>query len=96
MPRESPDKAAKRSEETYRRALAKVLETPEGRRVLWRVLESAGIYRSTFAGDDTHRSAMLEGRRSMGLELFDDIMSYVPGQYPVMQRESLSEESEDA
>lgn len=85
------DKAARRDEEVYKRSLCRVLDTPEGRRIVWRLLERGAVFHSTFCGEETHRSAMLEGRRSMALELFDDVMAFAPHQYAVMQTENTEE-----
>jgi hypothetical protein len=46
-----------------------VASTPHGRRLLRRILGECGIYRSSFAGEDTHSSAYREGQRSIGLSL---------------------------
>lgn len=85
--RDKQRKQEKLEEEQYRRALEKTLDTPHGRLVVWRMLERAGIYRSTFCGEETHRAAMLEGRRGLGLEVLDDVLTYAPQLYPVMQAE---------
>lgn len=65
--------------------LAKVLETPEGLRFLWRVLEIAGIYRTTFTGNSY--SFFNEGRRSVGLEIKADLLEIDPDHEGKMSRE---------
>lgn len=45
-----------------------VASTPEGRAVLWRILELCGIYSSSFTGDVYH-AFLAEGKRGIGLKL---------------------------
>lgn len=56
--------------------LKKLLGTPEGLRFIWRVLELAGIYRTTFTGNST--SYFNEGKRSLGLEIKTDLLEVDP------------------
>ena len=51
--------------------LRDVMARPEGRRVMWRVLVSAGIYSDGFTGDN--RTFFNEGRRSIGLQLMAEL-----------------------
>lgn len=48
-----------------------VLGTEPGRRVVWRLLERCGIYRSSFTGNS--QTFMLEGERNIGLFLLSEI-----------------------
>ena len=52
------------SEEEFRH----VLNTREGRAVVWRVLELCGIFRQSFTGDPAH-TYFNEGKRKIGLEI---------------------------
>ncbi len=45
-----------------------VASTPEGRAVLWRILELCGLYSSSFTGDVYH-AFLAEGRRDVGLKI---------------------------
>lgn len=45
-----------------------------GRRIVWRMLVSAGIYRSTYSGNPTD-TAFNEGRRAFGLEIISAAMA---------------------
>lgn len=65
--------------------LRKILDTAEGLRFLWRVLEASGIYRTTFTGNST--SFFNEGRRSIGLEIKADLMEVDPDHEGRMARE---------
>lgn len=46
-----------------------VVSTPSGRRMLRRLLGECGVYRSSFAGEETHAAAYREGHRAIGLYL---------------------------
>jgi len=48
-----------------------VLSSYEGRSVLWRILEGAGIYKQSFTGNST--TFFNEGMRKVGLELLVEI-----------------------
>jgi hypothetical protein len=86
------EKREKNQEEAYRASFVRMMGTPDGRRVMWRALERAGVYRTTFSGEETHRTAMLEGRRALGLELLADIMEFCPESYQLMQVEQRRED----
>lgn len=62
-----------------------VIETPEGRRFLRRLLAECGIHRSTFAESD-RLTAFLEGKRTIGLWLQNLFANY-PEIYIQMLRE---------
>ncbi len=53
------------------RDLLTVLGTPEGRRVLWGILERCGVYKTSFTGNS--ETFFNEGKRSIGLELISKI-----------------------
>lgn len=63
-----------------------LMEQKRGRRVVWRILEEAGIYRSVF---HTSGSVMAfnEGQRNAGLRLLDQVMRAAPQQYMTMLEE---------
>lgn len=54
----------------------KLLGTPEGLRFFWRVLDLAGIYRTTFTGNS--HTFFNEGRRAVGLEIKADLLEVDP------------------
>jgi len=58
-----------------------LLSDSRGRRVLRRMLDTAGLYRSTFAGEDTHLAAFNEGRRNFALFLTDEIITIAPDKW---------------
>jgi hypothetical protein len=55
-----------------------VMATPEGRRVMWRLMEISRVFQSCFTGNS--RTFYLEGRRDVGLEFYADIMEICPEQ----------------
>jgi hypothetical protein len=81
---------AKESERDARkielRDLSAVLDTPEGRRVLWRLLDVAGVHRSTFNPHGSI-SAFNEGMRNVGLIFQKDITDHFPQKYVDMLQE---------
>lgn len=64
-----------------------VLSTVGGRNVMWRILTSCGIYKSSYDGDPT-ATVFREGRRSVGLELLAVILSSSPQAYADMSLEA--------
>lgn len=69
--------------------LASVLETPQGRRVIASLIEGTGTFQHSFSGSDTHATAYNEGRRSVGIRLWDWCQDRCPLQSLAMLRESL-------
>jgi len=57
----------------------------QGRRIVWRLLGQAGVFRSTFRASS--EMAFLEGMRNMGLLLVNEIHEVCPEQYHVMVKE---------
>jgi hypothetical protein len=85
-----------REDEATRRRLAAEVEaldvkwlmgSKRGRRILWRLLEQAGVFRLSF---DTNamRMAFNEGGRNYGNRTLDLIHRTCPEQYTVMLKES--------
>ena len=66
--------------------LRDVMSRPEGRRVMWRVLVSAGIYTDCFTGDNT--TFFNEGRRSIGLQLMAELEAAAKEHFIDMWREN--------
>ena len=61
----------KRKRDTEITDLKFVGKTAQGRRVLYRILSSTGCFRENTCGDS--RVFFVEGRRSIGLEIFRDL-----------------------
>lgn len=68
----------------------KVLETPEGRRLLWRVVSETGVYNESFV-PDSNITAFKEGKRNIGLLLIAEINIANPTKFAQMQSDYLSE-----
>ncbi len=71
--------------------LQTVLKTPQGRRVLWNLLQVAQVRRHGFVPGDSLATAFHCGQRSIGLYLLDEIEQAVPGAYQQMRGEYVAE-----
>lgn len=67
-----------------------ICETDHGRRFIWRLLEQAGVWRSTYTGEALS-AAFAEGKRNTGLMVFSDVMEACPDQYLAMAKEASEE-----
>ena len=56
-----------------------ILATEQGRRFVWRLLETTGIFKSSFTGSS--ETYFLEGQRNVGLKLLADVMECEPQAY---------------
>lgn len=63
-----------------------VMQNARGRRLVWRFLESAMVFRTTFTGNST--TFFNEGRRALGLELLADIQEVASDEYQLMVQEA--------
>lgn len=70
-----------------RNDLQTVMSTVQGRRFMWRQLERAGVFRTTFAGHDP-KTNFNEGQRNIGVMLLADIHEHCIEQYVVMLTEN--------
>ncbi len=64
-----------------------LMESKRGRRILWRILETAGPFRSSFDANAL-RMAFNEGLRYAGNKLLTEVMTLCPEQYTVMVKEN--------
>lgn len=53
-----------------------LMSSKQGRRIAWRLLERAGIYRTSFTGNS--ETFFREGMRQMGLHILGDIQAHAP------------------
>lgn len=72
-----------------------ILGTIQGRRFIWRLLGITGLFRTSFAGDDS-RTNFNEGRRDIGLRILEDINESKPEAYLQMTQEAQLSEVNDA
>jgi len=72
---------------------ATMMEIPACRRYMWHLMDYCKVFHSCFTGDN--KTFYREGRRDVGLKVFDDIMSFTPEAFAKMQKESklIKEES---
>lgn len=68
-----------------------VMATPQGRRVLWRVLCNTGMRRSSYTGNS--ETYFREGERNVGLRLQQDIERIAFDEFLLMLKEARSHES---
>ncbi len=64
-----------------------ILSNRRGRRFIWRLLEQAGVFRTSFTSDP-HSTAFNEGQRNAGLRILDLINRAAPDVYAVMLKEA--------
>lgn len=64
-----------------------LMQSKRGRRIVWGLLERAGIFRTSFVGS-TNETMFREGERNLGLVLFDQVMTHTPEQYLAMTTEN--------
>lgn len=81
------------SDRSFFADLREVLALPAGRRILWWVLEEAGIYRSSFTGNNT--TFYNEGMRQVGLLLLGKIVEAKPEAMIQMMTEAKKREEND-
>lgn len=62
--------------------LQTVMNLPQGRRLIWRLLSMAGIFSPCYSPES-------EGARRSGLALLGEIMSETPNEYLTMQKEAM-------
>lgn len=80
-------KKAELDQETEEADLRWLMGSRRGRRVMWRFLDRAGVFRLSF---DTNalRMAFAEGNRNEGLRILGLIHANCPELYPTMVREN--------
>lgn len=64
-----------------------VMNSEQGRRVIWSILERGKVFSPCFAGD-SHLTAFNEGQRNLALALFQRVMAHCPDQYLKMAAEA--------
>lgn len=74
--------------------LRKLLNLAEGRRFVWRILEEARVFASCY---DNHNGNMAwkEGRRDLGLMIWNDVTLAWPEKFIQMKNERRSESESD-
>lgn len=80
---EQRDKLAQEQADNDLRA---ILNSPQGRRFIWRLMEKTGLHKTSFTGSS--QTFFLEGQRNIGLLLLSDVMRVDPDSYTAMFKES--------
>lgn len=63
-----------------------LMGSKRGRRILWRILESAGVFKTSFS-TDALLMAFSEGTRNEGLKILSAIHTHCPEKYHLMAKE---------
>lgn len=63
-----------------------LMSSRRGRRIMWRLLDLAGPFRLSF-DMNAMKMAFNEGQRNLGNQLFNEVMTHCPEQYPAMVKE---------
>lgn len=87
-------KAEKLAADQLKNDVRAVMNTHEGRRFAWHLLEQAGIYRSSYS-HEPQAMAFNEGRRSSGLQLMGILTTHCPEQYAKMAAEQSENEGQE-
>lgn len=92
---ESDQTAEQRRDELKQRQetedLKWLLAHQQGRRIAWRLMGDAGVFRSTF----NHSGSVMafnEGQRAQGLKLLMQVMAHAPDAFTKMQKEAKADE----
>lgn len=64
-----------------------LMGSKRGRRIVWRLLEQAGVFRASF-NTNAMQMAFAEGNKNNGLRLLAQIHTLCPELYPTMVREA--------
>ena len=83
--REDVEQARKVERDQEKADFAWLMSDKRGRRFIWRMLETTGVYRSSFTGNS--ETFFREGSRNVGLKLISDIHEFAPDAYPMMLEE---------
>jgi hypothetical protein len=67
-----------------------LMGSKRGRRVVWRHLDRAGVFRLSF-NTNAMQMAFAEGNRNEGLRILNQIHTLCPELYPVMMKEQVND-----
>ena len=70
-----------------------IMSNKRGRRFVWRLLDKAGVYRSSFTGNS--ETFFREGQRNLGLQILGLIHAHTPELYHVMLKEQSDHERDE-
>ena len=82
------------SRETEEADIKWLMSSKRGRRVIWRLLDQAGVFRLSFSTNAMQMS-FAEGNRNYGLRILSLIHSLCPELYPTMIKEQTNDRNAD-
>lgn len=84
--RERMAKDRKRKEAEERADLSWLMSTKRGRGIVWRIIESCGVYETTF-NTNALTMAFSEGKRVYAMSILQDVINMSPDLYSIMLKE---------
>jgi len=95
MSQENMSKAEeKRQRQEATNDIIAVMNTAPGRRYIWRLLESARVFGSSYA-HQSNQTFFREGQRNVGLAIFTAVLAASPELFLLMQKEHYILETPD-
>lgn len=88
------DKREQLTRETEESDLKWLMASKRGRRIVWRLLDRAGVFRLSF-NTNAMAMAFAEGNRNEGLRLLAQIHALCPELYPVMLKDNANDARND-
>lgn len=70
-----------------------IMSNKRGRRFVWRLLDKAGVYRSSFTGNS--ETFFREGQRNLGLQILGLIHAHTPELYHTMLKEQTDHDRDE-
>lgn len=64
-----------------------LMSDKRGRRIMWRLLEQAGVFRTSFTTPNSMTVSFNEGRRTIGLSFLAEVHEHCPVRYNDMVKE---------
>lgn len=80
------NEAAKQKAKQYENDLKWLMAHKPGRRIMARLLEITGVYRTSFTGNS--ETFFREGERNVGLKFLNDLLTATPEAYVQLLKES--------
>ena len=93
--REDAELRARLARETERDDIKWLMSSKRGRRIVWRLLEQAGVFRSSFS-PTAMQMAFNEGYRNYGNRTLDLIQEYCLELYPLMLKEAANDRASNS
>lgn len=84
---------AERQLEQIEQDIRALMDSVQGRRFAWWVLEISGVYHSSYR-DNPQAMAYAEGKRAFGNQFLDWLSTVAPQEFLLMQQEALYERHE--